>query len=316
MVRSLALAASLLCAAGWAQAQAENYPTRPISVVIPFTAGGASDVIGRYLGERLSKTLGQPMVVENKPGASGSIAVMAVKNAPADGYTVLLASSSPAAVNPAIMKDLPYDIDKDLKPVSGLTRVMNMFVVPAASPFRTLQDLVDASTKGRDLSVGTYSEGYRLAVAWFGMLSGGSFTNIPYKGGSQMFADLMGGQLDWAFADVAGVSPLVRSGQLRALAVTGDSRHENFPDIPTVRESGYEDYVNYAWTSYYVRSETPDAIVRKLEKAVHEVLASDDAAAFAKRTEASLMPLPPAEMRKLQVEETNRYRRIQAAAND
>lgn len=290
--------------------QAKDYPNKAVKVIVPFTAGSGSDTSARFFGEKLAAILGQPFVVENRPGASGVISVMAVKTAPADGYMILLASNSPLSVNPVTIKDLPYDPLKDLKPLSGLTRGMNAYIVPPNSKLNTLTDLVTASRQGaQPLNVGNYSAGYHLALEWFANLSGVKFNHIPYKGGAPIFTDIMGNQLDLAIADLGGVSSLLKSGKIRALAVSGEKRHPDFPDIPTIKES-YPEYVNYSWTSFYVRSETPDDITAKLADALQRVLATNDAKEFVKKTGAELMPYPPLAMQKYHRDELDRFRRI------
>jgi tripartite-type tricarboxylate transporter receptor subunit TctC len=241
------------------------------------------------------------------------LSVMAVITAPADGHSILLASNSPLSVNPITIKDLPYDPLKDLKPLSGLTRGMNAYIVAPNSRFNTLADLVAASKQGPPLNVGNYSAGYHLALEWFATLAGIKLNHIPYKGGAPIFTDVMGNQLDFAIVDMGGVSPLLKSGKLRALAVSGEKRHADFPDIPTIKES-YPEYVNYSWTSFYVRAQTPDDITAKLADALEKVLATQDARDFVRRMGAELMPLPPAAMQKYHRDELERFRRIAEVA--
>jgi tripartite-type tricarboxylate transporter receptor subunit TctC len=289
------------------------FPNRPITIVVPFTAGSGSDTSARFFGEQLSKILHQPFVVENRPGASGVIAVNAVKNAPADGHTILLASNSPIAVNPVTIKDLPYDPVKDLKPIAGVTRGMNALVVAPESSIKNMADLV-AQSKTRKLSVGSYSDGYRLALEWLSSLTGAKFMNVPYKGGAPVFTDVMGGHLDAGIVDMGGAATIVRTGKLRAIAVSGESRHPEFPDVPTVKESGYPDYVNYSWTSFYVRSGTPDGVTRTLADAMQQALHSDAAREFVKKTGGELMPYTADGMREYQRMEIARFRGIAESA--
>ena len=301
----------LMAIAPLALGQANDFPNRPVKVIVPYTAGSGSDTSARFFGEKLAAILGQPFIVENRPGASGVISVMAVKTAPADGYTILLASNSPLSVNSVTIKDLPYDPIKDLKPLSGLTRGMNAYVVASNSKLITLADLVAAAKKERQpLNAGSYSDGYQLALEWLASVMGVRFNYIPYKGGAQVFTDVMGNQLDFGLVDMGGVVPLLKSGRLRALAVSGEARHQDFPNVPTIRESGYPDYVNYAWTSFCVRAETPDDVTAKLADALQKVLATNEARNFVKTMGAELMPYAPDAMRKFQRDEIDRFRRI------
>jgi tripartite-type tricarboxylate transporter receptor subunit TctC len=299
----------------FALGQAKDFPNRPVKVIVPFTAGSGSDSAARFFGEKLAGILGQPFVVENRPGASGVISVMAVKSAPADGYTILLASNSPLSVNPVTIKDLPYDPVKDLRPLSGLTRGMAVYFVPGNSKLNTLADLVTVAKKeSKPLAVGTYSAGYQLVMEWFASVAGVKFTNVPYKGGAQVYTDVMGGQLDFGISDLGGVASLLKSGKIRPLAVTGEKRHPDFPDVPTFSESGYPDYVTYNWTSFGVRAQTPDDVTTKLADALQKVLATNEAREFVSRNLLDLMPLAPAAMQQFQVNEIAGFRRIAEAA--
>lgn len=305
--------AGLLSVVGASHAQDKPYPTRPVTIYVPFTAGSGSDTSARFFAEQLAKTFNGSFVVENKPGASGIVAVSAVKSAPADGHAILLASNSPISVNPVTIKDLPYDPLRDLKPISGVTRGMNALVVAPNSPIRTLADLVEKS-KQKPAMIGTYSDGYRLALEWLSSQTGAKFQNVPYKGGSPVFTDVMGGHVDAGVVDLGGASELIRSGKLRALTVSGEARHKDFPNVPTVRESGYPDYVNYSWTSFYVRAETPDDITKKLADAMQVALHAQSARDFVKKTGGELMPYTAERMREYQNAEIARFRAIAESA--
>ena len=311
MKRTYLLFLGLMAIASHALGQATDFPSRPVKVIVPFTAGSGSDAAARYFSEKLSATLGQPFVVENRPGASGVIAVMSVKAAPADGYMVLLAPNSPLSVNPIMIKNLPYDPVKDLRPISGLTRGMNALIVPADSKLTTLADLINAAKRSKmPPNGGTYSAGYYLAMEWLASLAGVKFANIPYKGAGLVFTDIMGKRLDFAVVDLAGVSSLLMGGKIRALAVSGEKRHADFPDVPTIMESGYQSYVNYSWASFYVRSETPDNVTAKLADAMQAIMAANEPKDFVEKTGYELMPYTPAIMLKYQRDELDRFRRI------
>ncbi|MGY8527495.1 tripartite tricarboxylate transporter substrate binding protein [Paracidovorax citrulli] len=300
-------------AANAAESAAE-FPSKPIRVIVPFTSGSGSDSSARYYGEALGKALGQPVVVENRPGANGVIGIQALKNAPADGYTILLASNSPISVNPIVMKNLPYDPLTDLRPVAGLSRNMNVFITAVDSPLKSMNDVVAAARQGNGLPVATYSAGYQLAAAWFANLAGARFVNVPYKGQAQIMTDIMGKQLQLALVDTGGALTLIRQGKLRALAVSGEQRHHDMPDVPTVRELGYPDYRQYSWVSFYVRADTPDDITDKLAAAMQRVLKTPESLAFMQAKGSDLMPYPPNEMRAFQQAEVDRFRRVAAAA--
>jgi tripartite-type tricarboxylate transporter receptor subunit TctC len=305
---SIALA-GLLVVAPLAQAQDKAYPDRPVTIVVPFTAGSGSDTSARFFGERLAEKFKQPFVVENRPGASGIIAVNTIRNAPADGHMILLASNSPISVNPVTIKNLPYDPVKDLKPIAGVTRGMNGLVVSPGSNIKSLADLV-AAARQREVAVGTYSDGYKLALEWLSSQTGVKYTNVSYKGGAQIFTDVIGGHLEVGLVDMGGAREMIKSGKLRAIAVSGETRHKDFADVPTIKESGYPEYVNYSWTSFYVRAETPQDITKKLADAMQEALRSDAASEFVKKTGGELMPYTAEAMREYQNKEIARFRAI------
>jgi tripartite-type tricarboxylate transporter receptor subunit TctC len=280
---------------------------------VPLAAGSGTDSAARYFGQQLANLLGQSVVIENRPGANGMIAGAAVKSAPADGYTIFLGTLSPLGLNELVMKGpFPYDALTDFKPISGLTRGMGAFVVPGNSPFNTLAELVAAAKQSpRPFNVGTYATSYQLTLDWFNSLAGVKFVGVPYKGAAPIFTDLIGNQLDWAVLNLSGASTLLLSGKLRAIAVTGDRRAPEFPNIPTVKESGYPEYSNYLWTSLYVRTETPEHVTNKLTAAMQQVLTSPQAQEYLVSTGGGeLMPLGPVQMRKMQIDEVERFRDI------
>ena len=240
---------------------------------------------------------------------------MAVKQAPADGYTLFLGTNTHMAVNPILIKDIPYDSVKDFKPVTGLARGMMIFVAAPGAKFGSVSELVSAAKASRQqLNVGTYTGGFHLSAEWFGSLAGAKSVNVPYKGAPEVFAALLGNQLDWAVSDLIAAIPQVRGGRLKAIAVSGDQRHPDYPEIATIKESGFPDYVNYTWTSIYVRAETPEPATAKLVDAMQTILATRGAKDFIARIGSDPMALAPSEMRKFQHSETERFRRIAEGA--
>jgi len=298
-----------------AQTQAVPYPTKPLKIVVPTSPGSGSDTTARFFGEQLTTLLGQPVLIDNKPGANGVIAAMAVKQAPADGYSLFLATNTHMAVNPSVVKDLPYDPVKDFKPVSGLARGMMIFIASPNSKMNNVSDLVNAAKSSKQkLNVGTYTAGFHLSAEWFSGLAGAPSINVPYKGAPEVFTALMGDQLDWGVSDLIAAIPQVKAGKLKAIAVSGEKRHPDYPEIPTVKESRYADYVNYTWTSIYIRTETPEAVTSKLVDAVKKIMASAAGKAFIAKIGSDPLPLTGDDMRKFQLEETERFRRVALGA--
>ena len=313
LTRAACIALTLL--AGGAFAQQPAFPSKPLKIVVPTSAGSGSDITARYFAEQLSTALGQPVLIDNKPGANGVIAAMAVKQAPADGYTIFLGTNTHMAVNPSVVKDLPYDGLKDFRPVTGLARGMMIFVAPPNSKLGSIPDLVSAA-KGasQQLNVGSYTAGFRLSAEWFASVVGTKSVYVNYRGAPEVFTALMGNQLDWAVSDLIAAIPQVKGGKLKALAVSGEKRHPDYPEIPTIKESGYPDYVNYTWTSMYIRAETPDAVTNRLVDAMQKILATQGAREFIAKIGSDPMALAPAEMRKFQISETERFRKVADAA--
>jgi len=297
-------------------AQDKDFPTKPFRIFVPFTAGSGSDTSARFFGERLAKQFGQTALVENKPGASGIIAVQALLALPADGHAILLASNSPISVNPISIKNLPYNPMTDLAPLAGLSRNMNVWVVNGNSKFNSLKDVVEHSKNNpsKPLSLANYSAGYRLAGEWFTSMTNVKFNHISYKGGAQIFTDLMGDQLDIGIADLGGAAALIKSGKLKALAVSGEKRNPDFPNVPTFVDSGFPEYVNYAWTSFYVKAGTPEAIKKRLIDALVKIRDSKEGADFNKASGADSMPFFGDSMQKFQQDELERFSRIAKAA--
>ena len=239
MVFGIALLASVCNVA------AQSYPAKPLRIVVPFSAGSGADANPRFYGELVSKLLGQSIVVDNRPGGSGVIAVQTVKGAAADGYTLLTGTTSTIGVNPVVMKDLPYDPAREFRPVILFGLSPTAFVVSGNSPSKSLKEFAVASKKaGVPVSVGNYSAGYELLSYWFGIVNGLPITPVPYKGSSQVMTDVIGGQIASGMIDSGGAAALIKEGRMRALVITADSRHPILPDVPTMKESGFPDFVS------------------------------------------------------------------------
>lgn len=298
-----------------AAAMAQTYPSKPLRIMVPFAVGSGADANSRFFGDLLSRLWGQAIVVENRPGGSGIAAVLAVKSAPADGYTLLTGTNSPITVNPVVMKDLPYDPIKEFRPVIcfGLSPVA--FVVSASSPYKTIGELIDGTRKsGAPLPIGTYSAGYELVSAWLATATGIAITPVPYKGAAAVITDILGNQVPAGAIDYGGAVQLARDGRLRVLATTAEARHAVLPDVPTMKESGYPEMVSYTWSSIFVRAETPDAIVNKLYEGFKAVMASPEGRAFQVGRPTVEVSMTPREMQGFVVSEYERFRKIALTA--
>ena len=268
---------SLACALSVGIASAASFPTKPIHLLIGFPAGGGSDVVARQVATGMSQALGQPVVVENRAGAGGNIAALAVAKSAPDGYTVYLATASnginAAAASIGSLR-LDYDFLKDLQPVIMLVRNQNVLVANPALPVKSLQDLIAlARAKPGALNFGVMTPASLVAGELFRQMARVSISDIPYKGASPVVNDLIGGQVELAFIDVAAVVPHIQSGKLRALGVTSTQRFDGLPDVPTLNEAGVPGYEASGWLGLMVPAGTPPEVVLTLNQAAAKALA-------------------------------------------
>lgn len=271
-----ALAACLAFACGCSAVFAGNWPEKPIRLIVPYPAGGNADVTARLLATHLGTILGQTMVVDNRPGGSGSIGAGAVAKAGADGYTLLLDATS-FAVNPSLLKGLSYSAD-DFSPISLITRVPLLVVVPQASKFQSLEDVV-AAAKARPGALNYASAGngsaQHLAGELFASGANISMTHVPYRGGAPALTDLAGGQVDLMFSATSASGPLVKAGKLRALAISSNGPVDGWK-LPTVASVALPDFQVYEWNGLFAPAGTPGDVITRLEQAVRQVLAESD----------------------------------------
>ena len=259
----LALISALLAGT----ALADDYPSHPIRLIVPFAAGGAADSVARIVGKRVGDALGQTVVVEDRGGGGGIIATEIVKNSAPDGYTLLLGQSGPISINPGIYPKLSYDPEKDFAPVSMTTSYPYVLVVNPSLGVKTVAELVAlAKSKPGQLNYGTAGVGAsnHLATELFDSKAGIKMTHIPYRGTSLAVADLISGQVQVVFADPVSALSQVRAGKLIALAVTSKERSPVAPDVPTIAESGYPGFDAIAWHGVLAPAKTPPAIINKL----------------------------------------------------
>jgi len=261
---------------------ARNFPGKPVTIIVPFPAGGTSDVLARSLGQRLSQAWGQPVVVENRPGASGNIGATTVSKAPPDGHTMLIGAAA-ISTAAALYKDPGFKLFESLVPVTVLGTVPFMLVVHPSLPVTSVADFVDYAKKNPNkLSLGSGGNGTipHLGGELFKMRSGITFTHVPYKGGAQAMADLVGGQIQFTIDGGAHVVSQIDAGKVRLVAVTGAERLPQYPKVPTLAESGYPGYTASAWQMLLVPAATPKPIVERIHADVARVLKSPD---FAER---------------------------------
>lgn len=281
--RSLILSGAILPLAPMAAAQAAKpFPRRPVIWVVPYPAGGFGDAVSRVLAQHMGATLQQPVVVDNKPGAGGQIAAAHVKQQPADGHTLLYGDIGPFAMNAALYPKLNYNTLKDFAPISRLLTSSLLLVVPPGSPYKTLDDFIQAAKARKQnsaITYGSYGMGSQPHI-WMEMLqreTKGRFQHIAYKGGAPAIQDLMGGHIE-AMLDVAANSlPYVQEGKLRALAVVGtEQRLERLPQVPTLSELGYPGLNAPGWTGVVVKAGTPADIAEQLRHAVVQAVQSEE----------------------------------------
>ena len=271
----LAVAASLIVAAGLPASAQDAWPTKSVKLVVPFPPGGGTDIVARALSQKLSERLKQPVVIDNKPGASTIIGTDAVAKATPDGYTLLLSGSTSYTVNPALRAKLPYDPMRDLAPIAIVARTPLVLVVNANSPWHTVNDLVAAAkAKPKGVRYATFGSGSgpHLAGELFALAADVKLQDVPYRGSAQAMMGLIGGEIQMAIDTVARAAPHVRSGKLRALAIAGNERARVLPLVPTVRELKLPDAAFDGWYAVAAPVRTPAPIVDKLMKEVEAAM--------------------------------------------
>lgn len=298
---------------------ADKYPSKPVRVIVPYVAGGAADITTRVIAQKLSDRLGASFVVENKPGANGMIGTDFVAKAKPDGYTLLADASGPLVVNPSLYEKVPYDPVKDLVPVSQLTSYQYALVVPAASPLHSLDDLIrTAQSQPGKLSYGSagIGAGGHLAGELLALMSKTELTHVPYKGNAQALADILGGQLSFTFDTIVTAVPHIRSGKLRAFAVSGPTRSSALPDVPTMEELGYKGFHITQFQGILAPAGTDAAIVKTLNDAVGAAMREPDVVKrLAEEGGYEIVAGSPADFARLIATELDMYKRLIQDAN-
>jgi len=272
---------------------ADNYPNRSITMVVAFPAAGTTDILARLIGQKLTEKFKQTVVVENRPGAGGNIGTAYVAKAPPDGYTIMMGTIGTQSINPSLYKKMPYDAAKDFVPITRAAMVPNLLVVNKDAPYNTLAEMMafGKANPGK-LTYGSSGNGTTLHLSGelFNLMSGSKITHIPYKGSTPAVADLLGGQISMIFDNMPSVIQQVKSGRLKALAVTSARRNPQLPEIPTIQELGVAGYEVWSWFGLLAPAATPKPIVDKLNASIVDIIKQPDVQA--KIIELGAVPVP------------------------
>jgi tripartite-type tricarboxylate transporter receptor subunit TctC len=313
MNRAVRTAAIVSLLALPAMAAAQTFPSKPIRIVIPFVAGGSSDIVGRAIGSKYQELLGQPAVVENRPGANGSIAAEFVAKADPDGHTILVGSIGVFSINAALFKDLRYNPLRDFAPIALAVTTPNVLVTKPGLAAGSLKELVDFAKKNPGklsyCSSGTGSSDH-LTAELLKQMSSTFAVHVPYRGGAACQTDLMGGQVEYSFQNLGAVTNYIKGGRMKALAVTSKTRHPQLPDVPTVAEAGFPDLVVTSWQAAAAPAKTPREIVARLNDATVKALRSPDIRERMNQIGFDVVAGTPEEFGKFMKEEVERWTQV------
>ena len=278
--RRIATTALMLAACAPAAMAQTGWPSRPIKIMVPFAAGGTSDILARLLAEKLAVSLNTPVLVDNKPGAGGVVGADAVAKARPNGYTLLLGTISSHAINPALRPNMPYDAASDFAPVILLGSISNVLIVGADQPYKTVADVIAAAKKDPSRPINFASAGQgssqHMSGEMFKLMTGGALTHIPYRGSAPAIQALMGGEVPMSFETATVALPQIKGGKVRALAVTSAKRSPVLPDVPTMQQAGVAGFDVASWQAVYAPAGTPASIVQRLNSAIEKILAQPD----------------------------------------
>jgi tripartite-type tricarboxylate transporter receptor subunit TctC len=312
-IRSICILALVFATA---PSQAENWPSRLIRATIPFGAGSAADVVPRLVFDRLSAEIGQSIVIENRPGAGGTLGTAMVVKADPDGYSIL-AQSSALAIAPAIFPNLTFDASKDLASVLMIGSGANVMIVSPARPWKTVQDFIaDAKARPGSISFGSVGVGsaVHISAEKFRLAAGIETTHVPYRGGAEVIADILGGRIDFYFCPLATALPLIHEGRVRALVVSTPGRVADLPDVPTPQEAGLKNAESVFWLGVFMPARTPRDIIAKFHAAGEKLLAEPAMQDSLKKLGIETLPMTPAEMDGFVARETADYLAVIKAA--
>ena len=309
IARAFGLAAVLAAATALAQ----TYPSKPVTVVVPWPAGGPSDIAARPIAKGLAENLKQPFVIDNRAGSSGNIGSTLVAKAPADGYTLLITSSAPIVINPALYRQMPYDAQKDLVPITNVLRVPLVLAVHPSVPAKDLKDLLAHihDQKGR-FAYGSSGSGtpQHLTAELFRSVAKLEMTHIPYKGSAPAITDALGGHVTMLFDSTIAILPHLKSGKLRPIAVTGAHRSPQLPDVPTFAEAGLAAVESYAWYGFFARTGTPREVVAQLNAEALRVMKGATFQAILRETGSEFVGDSPENFARFVQAEASKWARV------
>src|SRR5688572_2567759 len=287
--------------AGFAfSACAQNYPTKPIRLIVPYAPGGKSDMIGRLVGQKLEERLGQPVIVDNRAGAGGNIGTNIVAKARPDGYTLLVGAPGPISINVSLFKDLPYDPVKELAPITKVVSTANVLVVNAGMGVNSVSDLIKrAKATSLNYASGGVGSAGHLATELFALMAGVKMAHIPYRGATPALLDVIGGRVSLIITNMPAAWPHVRGGKLTALAVTTSTRSPAAPELPTVAEAGLRGYEADNWSGILAPAGTPTALIQRLRDEIVKGLNTPEIKQMLARDGGELIGSTPAEFRQL-----------------
>lgn len=315
LLASLSTVAAALPAIGTARAQ-QNYPTKPIRLVVGYSPGGGNDLIARIVGAKLQDKLGQPIVIDNKPGAQSIVAAELVAKSPPDGYTLLVAPSGPMTINPAVYSKLPYDPLRDFVPISLLAEFPLLLVVGANQPVKSIKELVEYGKANPKLAnYASSATPFQLASELFNQRTGSSFQHIPYKGSGEMVQAVLAGQVLMTIADSAPVAGPLKAGKLRALAISTAKRPPAFPDVPTFAEQGIADMEISLWTGIVAPNGTPADVIERLQDVIEDTIETPAMRGALEAINVDPRSTSSKEFRELIVHDGERWKAVATKAN-
>jgi tripartite-type tricarboxylate transporter receptor subunit TctC len=317
ITRAIGIAIALLMCAV-APALAQDYPTRPIRILVPYAPGGISDIAARIVGAKLTEAWGQQVAVENRPGGNGFIAVTDAARSPPDGYTLVMVTTGDVAINPALFKDVPYDVARDLAPITAVSDAPMVLATNGDSPYRSVADVI-AAAKAQPGVLNVCTPGYgsinQLVLESIALNTGTKFVHVPYKGGAPAAQALVAGDIPLGVLASSTVAPYVPSGKIRVLAITTGERSPLNPEWPTLAQEGAGDISASNWTALFAPSGTPQPIIDKLHAKVAEILNMPDVKARFAAGGVSTIPSTPAELQAKMKRELATYRLVIEKAN-